>query len=182
MKKIILVVSLLVFNTFLYSQSKIQSSQESILYDLAHSLYTEGRYTQALHSFNDFIDLYPSSPKRSLVFEKIAHIYELRQEFVRSAKMYHKLYEELGDTVQGLSYYLEEGRLHEAMGRSAKALSIYKDIIQMHPNSDIAELAEQKISVYEVFHPNLDLTHMKSTEMNVRMVSENSPIVEERLE
>ena len=155
-------------------------SQENVLFNISDSLYKEGSYAQALHYLNDFIDLYPNSPQRSVVMEKIARIYEARQEFLRAAKMYHKLYEDLSDTIQGLSYYLEEGRLLELTGQYNKAESIYKAIIEAHPNSDIALLAQRKINIHNVF--SSVVTNHTSMPSRIDTPEEDiSPIIEEQL-
>ena len=132
---------------------KMRSQEEVLSLKLGNSLYKENKLSHALLIFHDFIELYPGSSRRSQVLEKIAVIYEERQEYVLAKRMYMQLFEELGLSTKGLNYYLEVARLSEMMGDIKKAHEIYQMIIKNLPGSEIAIKAKKRIQLNKLFIP-----------------------------
>ena len=129
----------------------MHAREEALSLKLGNSLYEENELDHALLVFQDFIELYPDSSRSSQVLEKIAVIYEERQEYVLAQRIYKKLFEKLGLSTKGLSYYLEVARLSETMGDNNKANRIYKMLIEMLPGSDIALKARKRIQLNKLF-------------------------------
>ena len=158
MKYFLLSVSVICFSLF-YSTAEARSTaykkmtakEEKLSLKLGNSLYEENKLEDALMIFQDFIELYPDSSRRSQALEKIAIIYEERQEYVSARRVYLQLFEELGLSTRGLGYYFEAGRLSEIMGNVKEAYQVYETIIQALPGSDLAQKVKRRIRLDQLF-------------------------------
>ncbi len=130
------------------------SSQEAIYFAEAEDLLDAGLWQQALLSFQDFSELFPNSLRKYLVLEKIAYLYKKLDEYELAAQTYHRLYEMLGKTDQGLAYYFQTAQLRLAMGDNETAINIYVHIIKNNPNSIIAQQSKRNIEMYDLLHAN----------------------------
>ena len=132
-----------------------KSKEEELTLQLGTSLYDESRVDESLLIFQDFIDLYPNSGRRSQALEKIAVIYEEKQQFISAQKVYHQLFRELGFSSKGLKYYLEEARLLEIMGDIEGAQRIYATIERVSPDSDLLLKAKRRAQLNRLFESPL---------------------------
>ena len=130
---------------------KMYTREETLSLGLGTSLYKENKLDHALLIFQNFIELYPDSGRRSQVLEKMAVIYEKRQEYVLAQRIYTQLFGELGFSTKGLGYYLEGARLSEMMGDTNEAHRIYEMIIETLPGSDIALKARKRVRLNKLF-------------------------------
>ncbi len=151
---------LVFFTLKIYSQSlftdKTRPKEEELSLRLGNSLYKENRVDESLLIFQDFIDLYPGSDRRSKVLEKIAIIYEEKQQFVSAQMVYHQLFQELGFSSKGLKYYLEVARLSEIMGDIEGAQQTYLVIRKALPDSDLSLKAKRRLELNQLFFKKKD--------------------------
>ena len=145
---------------------KTRSKEEELSLRLGNSLYQESRVDESLLVFQDFIVLYPESDRRSKVLEKIAIIYEEKQQFVSAQAMYHQLFQELGFSSKGLKYYLEVARLLEIMGDIEGAQQIYVVVRKALPDSDLALKARRRLKLNQFFEENSVENMMPMHEMD----------------
>ncbi len=145
------------------------SKEEELSLRLGNSLYDENRVDQSLLIFQDFIDLYPRSDRRSQVLAKIAIIYQEKQQFVAAKEIYHQLFQELGFSSKGLKYYLEEAKLLEIMGDIVGAQKIYTVIRQALPNSALASKAKRRSDLNQFFKEYLT---DKQTSIHIDQISD----------
>ena len=132
-------------------KNKLRAKEEALSLKLGNSLYEENRLDESLYIFRDFIDLYPDSDRRIQVLQKIAEIFEEKQEFIAAQKIYHQLFQELGFSSQGLLYHFQEARLLEIMGNSQEAKQIYNIIIKALPDSDLALRTKRRLQLNQLF-------------------------------
>ena len=132
-----------------------KSKEEELTLRLGKSLYDESRVDESLLIFQDFIDLYPDSDRRSQVLEQIAVIYEEKQQFILAKKVYHQLFQELGFSSKGLKYYSEEARLLEIMGDIEGAQRIYATIERVSPGSDLLLRTKRRAQLNHLFESPL---------------------------
>ena len=142
--------------------------EEELSLRLGNSLYNENRVDQSLLIFQDFIDLYPQSDRRSQVLAKIAIIYQEKQQFVAAKRIYHQLFQELGFSSKGLKYYLEEAKLLEIMGNIDEAQKIYAVMRQALPNSALASKAKRRSDLNQFFREYLT---DKNTTTHINQIS-----------
>ena len=128
------------------------AKEERLSLKLGNSLYEENKLEEALMIFQDLIELYPDSGRRIQALEKIAIIYEERQEYVSARRTYLQLFEELGLSTRGLGYYFEAGRLSEIMGNIKEAYKVYEMVLQALPGSELTQKVKRRIRLNQLFH------------------------------
>lgn len=141
----------------------LELEQADLTINLAHSLAREKKVREALETYQEFVRLYPMSPRLREARESMARIYEKRQRYDKAIQQYDALYRELGVSPLGLAYRLEAARLHEIAGDEAAAVNIYKELNQIDPGSDAAGRARTRMEALHLLQKTGDYT-TKATE------------------
>lgn len=145
------------------SITPLENEQADITLNLAHSLAREKRVREALETYQEFVRLYPMSPRLREARESMARIYEKRQRYEKAIQQYAALYRELGISQPGLNYHLEEARLHEIIGNETMAVNIYKEINQIDPGSEAAARARTRMEALNLLQKTGDYGKTKET-------------------
>ena len=134
----------------------LELEQADLTINLAHSLAREKKLREALETYQEFVRLYPMSPRAREARESMARIYEKRQRYEKAIQQYEALYRELGVSPLGLAYHLEAARLYEIAGDEAAAVSIYKELNQIDPGSDAAGRARTRMEALNLLQKTGD--------------------------
>jgi TolA-binding protein len=134
----------------------LELEQANLAFDLANSLAKEKKYREALQSYEEFIRIFPQSPKLREARESMARIYERRQRYDRAIDQYETLYRELGVSPLGLAYHLEAARLNELSGNENEAVRIYKELNQIDPGSEAAQKARRRMEALNLMQKTGD--------------------------
>ncbi len=138
------------------SLTPLEAEQADLTISLAHSLAREKRLREALETYQEFVRLYPLSPRLREARESLARIYEKRQRYDKAIRQYEALYRELGVSPLGLAYHLEAARLYEIAGDEAAAVNIYKELNQIDPGSDAAGRARTRMEALNLLQKTGD--------------------------
>lgn len=123
----------------------LELEQADLAIQLAHSLAREKRYNEALHAYQEFVQVFAGSPRSREAHESMARIYELKQRYDLAIREYNTLYRNLGVTSIGLLYRLEAARLYEIEGNENAAVAIYKELNRLDPHSTAAQQARTRM-------------------------------------
>jgi len=134
----------------------LETEQADHTINLANSLAKEKRYREALETYQEFVRVFPLSPRVREARENMARIYERRQRYDRAIVQYEALYRELGISQVGLLYHLEAARLHEIAGNEEAAVNIYKEINQIDPGSEAAAKARTRMDALNLMQKTGD--------------------------
>lgn len=134
----------------------LELEQADLTINLAHSLAREKKLREALETYQEFVRLYPMSPRLREARESMARIYEKRQRYDKAIQQYEALYRELGVSPLGLAYHLEAARLYEIAGDEAAAVSIYKELNQIDPGSEAAGRARTRMEALNLLQKTGD--------------------------
>ncbi len=118
---------------------------------LPDSLRRDGRNTQAISLYRDFIDLYPNSRYLARVQKTMAEIYEEEQYYREALEVYRMLFRQAGITSKGLEFYYNQGRILNLMGEVEAADRIFRDIIETAPDSPYAKKSEIRLRLARLF-------------------------------
>ena len=134
----------------------LEAEQADLTINLAHSLAREKKLREALETYQEFVRLYPMSPRLREARESMARIYEKRQRYEKAIQQYEALYRELGVSPLGLAYHLEAARLYEIAGDEAAAVNIYKELNQIDPGSEAAGKARTRMEALNLLQKTGD--------------------------
>lgn len=141
---------ILLFSSILFAEDGFNSREERLTYELAESLYKEGRYAESRELFSDFTELYYSSPKRFDASERVAQV-ELRdQDYVEALAIYTSLVSDSPYQKERLRYLFEKGKLEKKMGLYDAAIASWSRIISEDVESLYAKEAQMQIDALQI--------------------------------
>ncbi len=159
MKKFIILLSLLLFiSSELYPVFAEDDSEtvnlkkvaDDMKFNNAIQFFKLGKYDRALNEFYEYIEIYYDGIHRGEVFRKIAEIHIKNFNYQKAIEAYNSLYQESGETDEGLDAYFQTGVCYKKMGFDAKAEAIFKYIIQSHSGTQAAYNSEIQLELLQM--------------------------------
>ncbi|HOK00924.1 MAG TPA: tetratricopeptide repeat protein [Spirochaetota bacterium] len=148
----ILFVLLYNFSVALESPEKIklQKAADDMKFQNGLEFFNLERYDRALNEFKEYLEIYYGGSHRAEAYRKIAEIYIKKYDYQRAVNAYISLYQEYGDTEEGLDAYFQAGVCYRKMGMDEKAKSIFEQIFKEYPGTSAAQKAEMQLELLKI--------------------------------
>jgi len=139
---------ILVFILFLLLIGCFKDKKADSLFNRGVDLWSKGRYTKALETFEKFIDLYPnhhSSPEANLWVADLRYLY--LNDYVQALYDYRNLVKKYPKSEYApVAQFKIAKILFEVLSEEHQSITEYQIFLKLYPDHDLAEKAQYNIA------------------------------------
>ena len=106
-------------------------------YDLANSLYEEGKYEEAIGQFKEIIERHPKDKKAVSACYKIGLSLTKLMRYEEAKRFFQRILDEFPESHYREQAYLELGRMEERQGNLERSFAIYQKIITEFSQAEV---------------------------------------------
>lgn len=129
------------------AQSVTDAEQNA--YNAARDLISSREYEQAIESLRVFVERYPESLLVDNAYFWLGEVYTLLREFDSARDVYQKVLADFPESERLVDSTFKLGFLEERVGDVTKAIDYYEKVIEMAPNTQLANLARQRLTTLQ---------------------------------
>ena len=116
------------------------------VYEQAHTEYTQGRYDDALSSFQNFLVQYPDSTLAPNAHFWIAESYVRKRDYSRSLESYEQVIKNYPKSVKASSALYRKALVLLEMNDKTAAKNVLRQILSDYPKSEESKQARNKLA------------------------------------
>lgn len=126
------------------------SAARTASFELANTLYDEGRYEEALKEFQGFLKKNPRHLLAPAAMEAVGYCYESLEQWNEAIAAYEKLMKKRPATPAAARANYRLGLCYEKIGEKEKAIAAYEKTVELLPGSLWAEYSSERLASFGV--------------------------------
>ena len=123
------------------------------MYDVAYREYAEGRYAQAVMSFDEFIKTFPTSARAASAQQYLGDSEFQQNRFEPAIAAYNKVIQNYPNSDQIPWAYFKRGISQNALQQAAAARASFEALIKQYPESEPAVMALARLQAMDTPQP-----------------------------
>ena len=123
-----------------------RESEESRAYESAYNQFKNGRYQEAISSFNKFLKSYPNSSLAPSAQYWIGNSYYAARDFKNAISAQEKLIDTYPDSAKVPDAMLNIASSQQEMNKKPAARKTLETVIRKYPGSDAADKAKKRLA------------------------------------
>jgi tol-pal system protein YbgF len=121
-------------------------SEESLVYEAAYSQFKNGRYQDAISSFNKFLKSYPNSSLAPSAQYWIGNSYYAMRDFKNAISAQEKLISVFPESAKAPDAMLNIASSQLEMNKKSAAKKTLETVVRKYPGSDAADKAKKRLA------------------------------------
>ena len=121
-------------------------SEESLVYEAAYSQFKNGRYQDAISSFNKFLKSYPNSSLAPSAQYWIGNSYYAMRDFKNAISAQEKLISTFPESAKAPDAMLNIASSQLEMNKKPAAKKTLETVVRKYPGSDAADKAKKRLA------------------------------------
>jgi tol-pal system protein YbgF len=114
-------------------------------YQKAFNTLKEGRYTDAIREFKNFISAYPSGELTDNAYYWLAEAYYVNRDFPQARDNFRRMIKDFPQSAKVPDASLKLGFIEYENGQYAAARDLLNDVVKRYPDSSAAKMAEKRL-------------------------------------
>ena len=123
------------------------------MFDAAYREYAEGRYAQAVASFDEFIKTFPTSPRAAIAQQYLGDSEFQQNRFEAAIAAYNKVIQNYPKSEQIPWAYFKRGISQNALQQAPAARASFEAVIKQYPESEPAVMALARLQAMDTAPP-----------------------------
>jgi len=108
------------------------------------------KYDLAMQELQEYLEIYTDGIHRNEAYTHMAGIYFQGYNYQKAIEVYKSLYEEFGNTEEGIGAYYKTGICYQKMGYDSMAVMVFREIINEHPDSRYAYKSQIQMDLLSI--------------------------------
>jgi tol-pal system protein YbgF len=123
------------------------------MFDAAYREYAEGRYAEAVASFDEFIKTFPTSPRAAIAQQYLGDSEFQQNRFEPAIAAYNKVIQNYPKSDQIPWAYFKRGISQNALQQAQAARASFEAVIKQYPESEPAVMALARLQAMDAPQP-----------------------------
>ncbi len=109
-----------------------------------------GRQEKGMLILQEYLEIYYNGNHRYEAYREIARVRVENFDYQQAVKVYSRMYEEFGDTEEGVEGFYNMGICYQKMGYRKKAREVFRAIVEHHSETSFARQASLQLDLLNI--------------------------------
>lgn len=108
------------------------------------------RPEKGMQILQEYLEIYYNGNHRYEAYREIARVHVENFDYQQAVKVYRRMYEEFGDTEEGVEGFYNMGICYQKMGYGSRARDVFRAIVEHHSGTSFAQQASLQLDLINI--------------------------------